>query len=161
MANPTRGEVDYVFDGKHYTFKFGNAGKRATEDMLDMESSDIMRKLDAPGDRIKTALFFGATRKHHLRDFPNLGMVDRFMDDITDAKDDCETPEEAQEIEVELLSSLYAAYLREDKSKFQEMLRAMFRGEILDPEQLQDDEEGKAQEQETKGKEKKEQAATK
>lgn len=135
MANPSRGEVDYETpDGipgpRALTLKFSNAGRRAAEDMLDMESGEIMQNLGkvGPGDRIKTALFFGATRKHHARDFPNVFAVDNFMDDFADAKEDAEEASEgaALDMELELIASLLAAYQRTDKKG----LLKRFRGEL-------------------------------
>ena len=135
MANPSRGEVDYnppegCPGPKALTLKFSNAGRRAAEDMLDMESGQIMENLGktGPGDRIKTALFFGATRKHHARDFPNVFAVDNFMDDFTDAKEDAEEASEgsALDMELELIASLLAAYQRKDKK----VLLKMFKGEL-------------------------------
>ena len=113
MANPQRGEVDYEFDGKHYVFKFSNAGRRATEDMLGMEAGEINQKMGVAGDRIKTGLFWGATRKHHTRDFPNITAVDNFLDDFADAK--AEADDGGDGLEIDLVTSLLAAYLRQDK----------------------------------------------
>ncbi|MDP9475780.1 MAG: hypothetical protein M3R38_08835 [Actinomycetota bacterium] len=124
MANPNRGEVDYdnpTSTGPNtMTLKFSNSGRRATEDMLNMESQEILRKLDSAGDRIKTALFWGATRKHHMRDFPSLPTVDNWMDEFADAKDDAE--DGGQELEIDLITSLMAAYLRRDKKELQRII---------------------------------------
>ena len=140
MANPSRGEVDYnppegCPGPSALTLKFSNAGRRAAEDMLDMESGQIMENLGktGPGDRIKTALFFGATRKHHARDFPNVFAVDNFMDDFTDAKEDAEEASEgsALDMEFDLIASLLAAYQRTDKK----VLLKRFKGELDDAEE--------------------------
>lgn len=108
MANPDRGEVDYYFEDKHYTLKFSNAGRRVAEAELNMEAPEITRKLSTGGGaRILTALFYGATRKFHARDFPNMAFCDQHMDAIEDA---------GQEAAIELYISVAAAYLRVDKA---------------------------------------------
>ena len=123
MANPHRGEVSYEFDGKHYVLKFTNSGRIAVEDMLNMEEGEILQRIGQAGSRIKTALFFGATRKYHARDFPNAAAASSFMDEHADAKDDAE--DGGEELEIDLIASLLAAYLRQDK---EEMVKR-FKGE--------------------------------
>ncbi len=88
--------------------------------MLDMESQEILRKLDSAGDRIKTALFWGATRKNHMREFPSLPTVDSWFDDFADAKDEAE--DDGAALEIDLITSLMAAYLRRDKKELQRII---------------------------------------
>ena len=155
MANPERGEVDYSYETtdkngnpiqKTLTLKFSNAGRRATEDMLGMESGEIVQNLGkaGPGDRIKTGLFFGATRKHHARDFPNVFAVDEFMDEFVEAKEDAEEAAEgaALDMEFELIASLLAAYQRTDKKVLLKRYRV---AAGLDEEEPSEEEVPKAQ----------------
>lgn len=126
MANPQAGEVSYVFnDGKnekHYTFKFSNRGKVETETQAEMSRQEILRSLDTGfSDKVRTALFWGATRKFHARDFPNVAMVDGFYDDFDDAI--AEAEDGGWELQQELVSALMAAFLRADKNEFKRRMQ--------------------------------------
>ncbi|MGF1472218.1 MAG: hypothetical protein ACFB50_10820, partial [Rubrobacteraceae bacterium] len=137
LSNPSRGEIAFDYDGKHMVLKFSNAGRRAMEDFLDLERSEIDDRLDAGkfGERLMTGLFWGATRKFHRMDFPTIDQVDDLMDDLDD------DPEGAQEC----LISLIAAYTREPK----DVVRKRVEGEP-EPGNLEapKDEESEAQEEE-------------
>lgn len=127
MDNPERGEVGFTFGGKTLTFKFSNAGKRAVESALEMEKSDIVRKIStySVGDRMISALFFGATRKYHARDFTSLSAVDDYLDLVADSED-------ADELDLDLTACLIAAYLRTTKKS---ILVDYFRQEDPDAEE--------------------------
>ena len=121
MANPSRGIVDFNYKDKHYSFKLNNAGRREAESFLELHGNELTRKIDIAGlgpGELRTAVFFGVTRKFHSRDFPNVASVetylDEFEDDLMDLLDD-EKTEEAQELNRELEASLLAAFFRADK----------------------------------------------
>ena len=125
MANPHKGEVDFSFNDKNYTLKFTNSGRVAAETELDMEAPEINAKMDkgGPGPRIVSALFFGATRKFHLRDFPNMQAVHAFMDEIEEADDDIEEADDKHYLD--LIISLMAAYMRTSKKELQDRMKGV------------------------------------
>ena len=142
MPNP-KGETQFSYQttnkkGEEITktlvFKFNNDGRMAVENQLGMEAGEIGAKIGAAGPRITTALFWGATRKHHRREFPNPQAVSNFMDEFEDLKDDA-GEEEGREMELDLSVSLLAAWLRQDKQELLDRLN----GEVAD-----DDEEEEA-----------------
>ncbi len=121
MANPSRGEVplDIRFDKDRtdrFVLKFSNAGHRAMEDFLNMESPEIIARITTGriGARMITGLFYGATRKFHREDFPFVSDVDDYMDEID---------EEAEEDEGEraqgIFSALVAAYTKSNPSEIE------------------------------------------
>ena len=118
MANPERGEVRFEFDGKSYTFKFSNAGKRAMQSFTGWDGLEIADRINTGrfDESLITGLFFGATRKFHARQFPNDATVDNFIDRINDEEDENESTRE-------LLVTLLAAYLRQDPK---EIRRGLF-----------------------------------
>ncbi len=120
MANPERNEVDFSFGDNSYTFKFSNAGRRELESQLDMEMPAINEKLAAGqiGPRILSALVFGATRKYHGRQFPNMTAVDNLLDSIEDADEDADGAPNA----TELFLSVASAFLGVDKKTLSERM---------------------------------------
>lgn len=111
ISNPERGEVslDIPFNKDrtdHFVLKFSNAGHRAMEDFLSMESSEILWRINTGkiGARIVTGLFWGATRKFHRNDFQSIDDVDDYMDEIDDEADD------DSEAGKKILVALVAAY---------------------------------------------------
>lgn len=123
MANPERGEVDFDFNGKRYVLKFNNAGRRVVEEELGLDAPEITARLvgavgRGAGPRIFSALFFGATRKYHARDFPVPQTVDLFMDSIEEADDEAENSDN----QTELAFSLMAAFLRQPKQQLKDAL---------------------------------------
>lgn len=84
---------------------FTNAGMRAAEDMLDIEQSEILFRMNTGkvGARLMTALIFGATRKYHRQKFPSLGDVDDFMDRLEDESEDYD--EDAKNLSVALIAA--------------------------------------------------------
>ncbi len=123
ITNVERGEIslDVPFDKDrkdHYVLKFSNAGHRAMEDFLGMESSEILAKINDGrlGARIVTGLFWGATRKFHRNDFPSVADVDDYMDEIDDEADD------ASEAGQNILVALVAAYTRSNPSDIEAAL---------------------------------------
>lgn len=113
MANPHRGEVDYYFGEKHYILKFSNQGHCVTEEWLGLDGPEILSRLSTPGPRILTGILFGATRKYHARDLPNIMFCHNFMDEVREAG--------AEEYD-DLRTSLAAAYLGIGK---EELIRRM------------------------------------
>lgn len=73
MASPDK-SVPFEFEDERYLLTFNNAGRAVAEETLSMEWPEIGAKIDAVGigPRLQAALFLGATRKHHRRDFPNI-----------------------------------------------------------------------------------------
>ncbi len=88
------------------------------EDFLGMESSEILSKINTGrlGARIVTGLFWGATRKFHRNDFPDVSDVDDYMDEIDDEADD--DSKAGQNI----LVALVAAYTRSNPSEIEAAL---------------------------------------
>lgn len=122
MANPTKGEVSLVLfeddenlDRKQYTLKFSNAGHREMEDFLDIEQSEVLGRFHTGrvGRRLLNAVFYGATRKFHRRDFPTVLEVDDLLDQIDDEAEDTEA--ELRKLAV----ASYAAYTRNDPSEIE------------------------------------------
>lgn len=114
MSNPERGEVSLDILDKHLVLKFSNAGRRAMEDFLDIEISEIDARVNTGriGSRMLTGMFWGATRKHEARKFPSIADVDEFMDELDDADEDADG-----EITKELVVALIAAYNRSTTSE--------------------------------------------
>ncbi len=119
MANPHKGEVDLVLfeddpnlEKRSYVLKFTNSGHREMEDLLNIEQSEILARIDTGriGPRIITALFYGATRRFHRRDFPTVAEIDDLMDEIDD---EAENPDKEGE---RMAIALIAAYTRSNPS---------------------------------------------
>ncbi len=119
MPNPDRHEITFELGegsgAKRYLLTFNNAGRRAAEDALDMEWPEIGETIDesGPGSRIQSALLFGASRKYHRRDVPNMAAVDALMDKVEDAD---------EETQVEFLAVLMALFFRSDKETWIKIL---------------------------------------
>ena len=122
MANTSRGEVslDLEFEDRkdHWVFRFTNAGHRATEDFLNMETSEIMSRVASGrvGMRLTTGLLLGATRKYHSDDFPTVSSIDDYMDQIDDEAKD------ASKSAQDLLVALVAAYTKSNPSDIEAAL---------------------------------------
>jgi hypothetical protein len=131
MANPHKGEVPFTFEDEegnrqHFVFRFSNEGKRLTESAAGMTKGEIMQALNSgDADGIKSALFWGATRKNHRREFPVWPQsVDNFFDDVFDPVADEHEPGDGEiPLHLDLLMSLISAYQKRDKA---EMLKAFF-----------------------------------
>lgn len=138
MANPSKGEVPFDFkdaegNDHHFVFRFTNEGKRLTEEAANMTRGEILQTLNfGQGDSIMSALFYGATRKNHKREFPMWPRsVDTFFDDVFDpASDEHEPAEDELPLEMELFISLVAAYQRIEKNT----IRRQILGELDDTE---------------------------
>lgn len=159
MANSSRGEVDFSYKDKNYRFKLNNAGRREAESFLLLHGNELTKKIDVAGlgpGELRTAVFFGVTRKFHARDFPNVASVetylDDFEDDLMDLLDD-EKTEEAQELNRELEASLLAAFFRADKK----IVLKRLKGEPVDEDTPE--EEAPKETQETKKPKKADEAA--
>lgn len=123
MADIARGEVglDIKFDKDrtdHFILKFTNSGHRAMEDFLGVESSEIIWRINTGrlGARIITGLFYGATRKFHRNEFPDIDSIDAYMDEIDDEA------EEQDEAAQSMLIALIAAYTKSNPSDIEAAL---------------------------------------
>lgn len=123
MANPERGEVglDVPFTDDrtdHFILKFTNSGHRAMEDFLNMESSEIVWRINSGrlGARLVTGMFWGATRKFHRNEFPDVDSVDDYMDEIDD---EAENQDAAAQ---KMLIALIAAYTKSNPSDIETAL---------------------------------------
>lgn len=123
MTNIARGEIslDVPFNKErtdHFVLKFTNAGHRAMEDFLNMESSEILWRINSGrvGARVVTGLFWGATRKFHSDEFPSVDDVDGYMDEID------EEAEDGNEAAQNLLVGLIAAYTKSNPSEIEAVL---------------------------------------
>lgn len=132
MANPHKGEIEYIFTTfadngerveKYYTLKLNNEGKSAAEEFLGVQGQALAQMIDqGMGSRLRAALFFGATRKFHARDFPRIQPhVFEFLDELDDAVQAVEQ-EEGIDMMRELDSSLLAAFMRTDKKRIKNLL---------------------------------------
>ncbi len=122
MANSSKGEVDLVLfeddpnlEKRSYVLKFTNSGHREMEDLLNIEQSEILARIDTGriGPRIITALFYGATRRFHRRDFPTVGEIDDLMDLVDD---EAENPDKEGE---RMAIALIAAYTKSNPSEIE------------------------------------------
>ena len=127
MASPDK-SVPFTFEGERYLLVFNNMGRAVAEETLNMEWPEIGAKMDAtgPGPRLQAALLFGATRKHHRRDFPNLPSVYNFLDRVDEAEE-----EEA----IDYTAALMAAFYRGEK----EVWRKILSGEDLEEEEAEEE----------------------
>ena len=129
MASPDK-SVPFTFEDETYLLAFNNMARATVEDTLDKEWPEIAEKIDAGnlGVRIQAALLFGATRKHHRRDFLNLPSVYQFLDRINNSEEDDGE---------DYLAALYAVTSNGDK----EFWRKILAGEDLEEEEEEAGEE--------------------
>lgn len=82
------------------------------EDFLNIEQSEVLARINTGriGPRLITAMFFGATRRHHRRDFPTVAEIDDLMDEIDDVAEDPDKEGERMAI------ALIAAYTKSQPS---------------------------------------------
>ena len=115
MSNARKGEVDLILfeddpnlERRHYTLRFSNVSHIEMENLLNLEQSEILARINTGriGPRLITAMFYGATRKFHRREFPTTGEVDDLMDEIADEAED---PDKETE---RLAITLMAAYTK-------------------------------------------------
>lgn len=131
MPNPDRHEITFELGegsgAKRYLLTFNNAGRRAAEDTLGMEWPEIGEKINesGPGYRIQSGLFFGATRKYHRRDVPNMAAVDAVMDKVEDSDEETVT---------DFLATLMALFFQGEKETWRKILS----GEDLEAELEED-----------------------
>lgn len=120
-------ELTFELGKKRYLLTFNNAGRRAAEDTLGMEWPEIGEKINesGPGYRIQTGLLFGATRKYHRRDVPNMAAVDAIMDRIEDSDEETLT---------DFVATLMALFFRGKKDVWLKIIT----GEELDEEEAEE-----------------------
>jgi hypothetical protein len=130
MADIARGEVslDVPFNKERtdtFILKYTNSGHRAMEDFLGMEDSEIVERINTGrlGTRLVTGLFWGATRKFHRTEFPDINSVDEYMDEIDDESD------QQDEAAKNIIVALVAAYTKSNPSD----LEAALMGEEAGP----------------------------
>lgn len=123
MSNIERGEVslDIPFSKDrtdHFILKFTNSGHRAMEDFLNMESSEIIWRINTGrlGARLVTGLFWGATRKFHREEFRSVDDIDSYMDEIDDEAEDQDAAAQ------KMLIGLVAAYTKSNPSDIETAL---------------------------------------
>ena len=123
MANPDRHEIQFKLEDKRYLLTFNNEGKRIAEEVIGMGWPAISEVIDREGlgFRLQTGLFFGASRKYHRRDFPNLAAVDTLLDTLEDADEETQT---------DFIATLIALFLRDSKEEWVKRLN----GELPDGE---------------------------
>ncbi len=136
MPNPDRHEITFELGEKRYLLTFNNAGRRAAEDTLGMEWPEIGEKINesGPGYRIQSGLFFGATRKYHRRDVPNMAAVDAVMDKVEDSDEETVT---------DFLATLMALFFQGEKETWRKILEGSDPDEEEEPAaELDEDELG-------------------
>jgi hypothetical protein len=137
MSNVSRGEIslDIPFNKErtdHFVLKFTNAGHRAMEDFLGMESSEVMARIasDRVGARLITGLLWGSTRKFHAREFPTIADIDDYLDEINDEAED------QDEASQRMFVALFAAYTRSNPSDIEAALMGEEAGTTSDGESV-------------------------
>ncbi len=122
MANKTAHAYVLKVNGKTYTLQFSNAGHRASEDFLG-ETGDLLQERVGNGrlgHRVLTALMWGATRKNHRRDLPEVDDIDDLMDDLNEENEGDDTGEKALQ---NFVLPLMAAYTRRAPEELDRMMK--------------------------------------
>jgi hypothetical protein len=121
VTNPDKHEIPFRLGEKQYLLTFNNEGKRVAEDVIGMGWPKIGETIDREGMgfKLQTGLFFGASRKYHRRDFPNIATVDALLDKLEEADDETQT---------EFVATLIALYLRDKKEEWVKRLN----GELIE-----------------------------
>lgn len=86
------------------------------------DSGDVLQQKVMSGQlshRILTALMWGATRRNHRRDLPDLASIHDLLDDIEDEYEDAEGGEMMDKVIIPLMS----AYLRQSPERMKKMMR--------------------------------------
>lgn len=86
------------------------------------DSGDVLQQKVMSGQlsyRILTALMWGATRRNHRRDLPDLASIHDLLDDIEDEYEDAEGGEMMDNVIIPLMS----AYLRQSPERMKKMMR--------------------------------------
>lgn len=114
MAKPDS-YVAFEFEDERYMLVLNNAGRAVCEELLGMELPEIDAKINefGIGPRLQAGLFFGATRKHHRRQFQSIGTVYEFLDEIEDA---------GEETQIDFLASLMSTLRGTDKGRWLKLL---------------------------------------
>lgn len=117
MASPER-LVSFDHEDTTYRLVFNNAARAVAEETLSMEWPEIGAKIDAVGigPRLQAALLFGATRKYHRRELPNMPSAYVLLDGLEDA---------GEEEQVEFMAALLAAFYGVDKQVWLDILNGV------------------------------------
>lgn len=117
MASPER-LVSFDYEDTTYRLVFTNAARAVAENELNQEWPEIGAKIDAVGigPRLQAALLFGATRKYHRRELPNMPSVYNLLDGLEDA---------GEEAQVEFMAALLAAFYGVDKQVWLDILNGV------------------------------------
>lgn len=117
MAAPER-LITFEHDDTTYRLIFNNAARAVSEETLNMEFPEIGAKIDAVGigPRLQAALLFGATRKYHRREIPNLGSAYALLDDLEEA---------GEEAQIDFMAALFAAFYGVEKQLWLDILNGV------------------------------------
>lgn len=115
MAGQPDKSVKFEFGDETYSLILNNAGRAFVESELDMELPEIDAKINefGIGPRLQAGLFFGATRKHHRRQFQSIGAVYELLDEIEEA---------GEETQIDFLASLMSTLRGTDKERWVKLL---------------------------------------